>query len=395
MTKALVRMFVKNHKDTDQPAVRSAYGKMAGCVGIVCNIVLCAAKFIIGTVSGSVSITADAANNLSDASSSVVSLVGFKLAEKPADEDHPYGHARFEYLAGLVVAVMVMVIGIELTKISVQKIITPSPVLFSWLSVAVLVGSIALKLWMAVFNKQIGTTIASGSLLATAADSRNDVLTTGAVLAAALISHFTGLALDGWMSLGVAAFILYSGFGLIKDMVNPLLGTAPDPALVQHIHDTIMSYPGVLGTHDLMVHDYGPGHQFASAHVEMAAEDDVMNSHDVIDTIERHFLHDHRLQVVLHFDPIVTSDEKVGGLRHMVDTLVKGIDPLLSIHDFRVVMGNSHQNLIFDCVVPTDFALTGDEVKKIIKERVYAENPNYFCVITIDRSYVTVQSLQM
>lgn len=290
MTETLVRLFVKNSRDTTDPAVRTAYGNLASWVGIFCNLLLCAGKFLAGTLSGSISIAADAVNNLSDASSSVVSLIGFKLGARPADDEHPYGHARFEYLAGLAVAVMVLVIGVELLKSSVDKILHPAAVTFSWVAMAVLAASIAVKLWMSLFNRTLGKRINSGSLIATAADSRNDVLTTSAVLVASLISHFANVELDGWMGAAVALFILYSGVGLIKDTIDPLLGLAPDPELVQHIHDKIMSYPGVLGTHDLMVHDYGPGRQFASVHVELAAEDDVMASHELIDDIERDFL---------------------------------------------------------------------------------------------------------
>lgn len=390
MTKALIRLFVKNHENTRDPAVRGAYGRMAGVVGICCNLLLFAGKFIAGTVFGSIAIAADAINNLSDASSNIVSLIGFKLAEKPADEDHPYGHARFEYLAGLAVAVMVLVIGVELAKNSLDKILHPTPVVFSWLSVAVLAASILVKLWMAVFNTYIGKLIDSSTLQATAADSRNDVLSTGAVLLATLISRFTPLELDGWMGLAVAVFILYSGAGLIKETLDPLLGQAPDEALVHYIHDKVMSYPGVLGTHDLMVHDYGPGRQFASVHVEMAAEGDVMESHDVIDNIERDFWDNDHLHVVIHFDPIITSDEKVNDARHWLGELVKDIDPALTIHDLRMVAGPTHTNLIFDCVTPAGFEMDEADLKQAIKQAVRSRRPDYFCVITVESSYASI-----
>ena len=304
MTEALIRLFIKNPEKTHDPAVRAAYGNLASWVGILCNLALCAGKFMVGTLSGSISVAADAVNNLSDASSSVVSLLGFRLGSRPADEEHPYGHARFEYLSGLAVAVMVLVIGLELGKTSLGKILAPTPVTFSWVTVGVLAASILVKLWMALFNRKVGGRIHSGALIATAADSRNDVLTTGAVLTAALISHFARVELDGWMGLAVALFILYSGVGLVKSTIDPLLGLAPDPELVKYIHERVMSYPNVLGTHDLMVHDYGPGRQFASVHVEMAAEGDVMASHDVIDNIERDFLENDGLHVVIHFAPL-------------------------------------------------------------------------------------------
>lgn len=390
MTKALIRLFVNDSKNTKEPAVRAAYGHLAGMVGIVCNLLLFAGKFIAGTLFGSISIAADAINNLSDASSNIVSLIGFKLASKPADDDHPYGHARFEYLAGLAVAVMVLVIGLELAKTSVQKIFAPEPVVFSWLSVIVLVASIATKLWMALFNKTVGDLIDSSTLHATAADSRNDVLTTSAVLLATLISHFANLNLDGWMGLGVAIFILYSGVGLIRETLDPLLGQAPDEELVRYIHDKVMSYPGVLGTHDLMVHDYGPGRQFASVHVEMAAEGDVMESHDVIDNIERDFWENDKIHVVIHFDPIITSDQKMGDVRCWLSEIIKGIDSRLTIHDLRMVAGPTHTNLIFDCVTPSDFTMDEAELKQAIKQKVREKDPAYFCVITVENRYASI-----
>ena len=390
MTETLVRLFVKNSRDTADPAVRTAYGNLASWVGIFCNLLLCAGKFLAGTLSGSISIAADAVNNLSDASSSVVSLIGFKLGARPADDEHPYGHARFEYLAGLAVAVMVLVIGLELLKSSVEKILNPAPVTFSWVAMAVLAASIAVKLWMALFNRALGKRINSGSLIATAADSRNDVLTTSAVLAASLISHFAKVELDGWMGVGVALFILYSGVGLVRDTIDPLLGLAPDPELVQYIHDKIMSYPGVLGTHDLMVHDYGPGRQFASVHVELAAEDDVMASHELIDDIERDFLKNDRLPVVIHFDPIVTSDAQMGDMRRWLAEAVKTIDPSLTIHDLRMVPGVSHTNLIFDCVTPPGFTISSGRLKEAIGRLVSEKDPGYRCVITVESNFAAV-----
>ena len=390
MTEALIRLFIKNPEKTHDPAVRAAYGNLASWVGILCNLALCAGKFMVGTRSGSISVAADAVNNLSDASSSVVSLLGFRLGSRPADEEHPYGHARFEYLSGLAVAVMVLVIGLELGKTSLGKILAPTPVTFSWVTVGVLAASILVKLWMALFNRKVGGRIHSGALIATAADSRNDVLTTGAVLTAALISHFARVELDGWMGLAVALFILYSGVGLVKSTIDPLLGLAPDPELVKYIHERVMSYPNVLGTHDLMVHDYGPGRQFASVHVEMAAEGDVMASHDVIDNIERDFLENDGLHVVIHFDPIVTSDERVGDMRRWLSEAVKEIDGALTIHDLRMVPGPTHTNLIFDCVVPAGFAMSELDVKQAIKHLVRQKDPRYFCVITVECGYAAL-----
>ncbi len=390
MTNFLVRKFVKNYKNTADNNVRTAYGKFSGIVGIVCNAVLFIGKIIAGTLSGSVAITADAVNNLSDASSSVISLFGFKLASRPADEEHPYGHGRYEYLSGLMVAVFIMVIGVELFKNSVGKILHPEHVEFSLLSAGVLVFSILLKLWMMFFNKKIGVLINSKTLKATAMDSRNDVVTTSAVLVAAAISHFTGVELDGWMGVAVAAFIMYSGFGLVRDTIDPMLGKAPDEEQVDSIRKKILSYKGVLGTHDLMVHDYGPGRQFASVHVEMAAEDDVIENHDVIDNIERDFLKNDGLHMVVHFDPISTKDSLVNELRTWISEQIKHLDSRLTIHDLRIVKGTTHTNVIFDCVVPHDMEIGEKEIKKFAANIVAEKYPNYYTVVTIDRSYAAM-----
>lgn len=390
MTNFLVRKFVKDYESPQRSEVRTSYGKLSGAVGILCNVMLFIGKIIVGMISGSVSITADAVNNLSDASSSVISLFGFKLASRPADEEHPYGHGRYEYLSGLMVALIIMVIGVELLRSSIGKIISPETVGFTWVSAAVLVFSVLLKLWMMLFNTNIGRKINSKTLIATAADSRNDVITTAAVLIAAVISHFTGVELDGWMGLAVAMFILYSGFGLVKDTLDPMLGKAPEPELVKGIKKKILSYPGVLGTHDLMVHDYGPGRQFASVHVEMAAEDDVIESHDVIDNIERDFLKNDGLHMIVHFDPISTRDSLVTELRTWISEQIKHLDARLTIHDLRIVKGTTHTNVIFDCVVPHDMEIGEKEIKRFAANIVAEKYPNYYTVVTIDRSYAAM-----
>lgn len=390
MTQFLIRTFVKNSQDLQDPQVRGAYGNLASVVSILCNLVLFAGKFAAGTLFGSVAIAADAMNNLSDASSNVVSLLGFKLAARPADRNHPYGHGRFEYLAALTVAVMVVLIGFELGQTSLHKILHPTAVIFSWLSVGVLVFSILIKLWMSVFNRKIGKLIDSAALEATADDSRNDVISTAAVLVATILVRFTDLPLDGWMGLAVAVFILYSGFGLIKETVDPLLGQAPDPKMVQHIHDKVMECPGVLGVHDLMVHDYGPGRRFASLHLEMPAEGDVMACHDMIDNIEQDFLRNEGLHVVIHYDPIVTSDDAVGDLRHWLAAQVKKIDPELTVHDLRTVPGPTHTNVIFDCVVPPDFQMPEQELQEKLSELLRQKNPEYVCVATVENSFAAI-----
>lgn len=394
MTDFLIRKFIKNYENIQDMEVRGAYGKFSGAVGIVCNGVLCIGKMLVGLISGSVSITADAVNNLSDASSSVISLLGFKLAGRPADREHPYGHGRYEYLSGLMVALLIMVIGVELLKSSVDKILHPAPVEFSWLSMGVLIFSILLKTWMMFFNNKMGRKINSGTLFATAADSRNDVITTSAVLVAALISNYTSLELDGYMGAAVALFILYSGFGLVRDTLDPILGRAPEPETVEAIRKKIMSYDGVLGTHDLMVHDYGPGRQFASVHVEMAAETDAIESHDIIDNIERDFMKNDGINMLVHYDPISTRDSETGEMREWISENIKSIDKRLTIHDLRLVKGRTHTNVIFDCVAPLDLKINEEELKDRIGSIISDRYPNYYSVITVDRSYAPVAAEQ-
>lgn len=390
MTGLLVKWFVKNYKEPQKPEVRAAYGRLSGVVGIVCNVILFGVKFLLGTLTGSVAITADAFNNLGDASSGIVSFLGFKMASRPADEEHPYGHARYEYLAGLTVSVMILVIGVELFKESFGKILHPKAVEFSWISVGVLVLAIGVKLWLALFNRTLGKRINSQTLLATATDSRNDVIATGAVILATILSHLTKLELDGYMGLVVALFILYSGVNLVKETLDPLLGKAADEALVAEIEKRIMSYPGVLGTHDLMLHDYGPGRQFGSVHVEVAAEEDVLTSHDMVDNIERDLLKEMNLHLIVHMDPIVTKDESVKNLRRWLAEEVKKVHPELTIHDLRVVPGTTHTNVIFDCLVPRGLKRSDEEIKAEIDALVKETYPEYYCVITVDHSYVSV-----
>ena len=389
MTEFLLRRFVKNYENVADRAVRSACGNLACIVGILCNVLLFAGKFTVGVLFGSVSITADAVNNLSDASSNVVSLVGFKLGSKPADKEHPYGHARYEYLAGLAVSVMILVIGIELGKESLAKIITPTAVEFSWLSAAVLVASILVKLWMSSFNHQVGKLIHSDTLMATAADSRNDVISTAAVLAASLVAHFTAFdRLDGIMGLLVALFILYSGIGLVRDTLDPILGAAPDPEQVAYIKEKALSYPDVLGVHDMMIHDYGPGNRLVSFHLEMPAEGDVMAMHDEIDCMEKDFFANDGLTVTIHFDPVITSDPHVAELRELVETTAHQADPEVNIHDLRIVPGPTHTNVIFDVVVPFNCPLTDHDVADRIRTAVRTLDGNYYAVVEVEKSYI-------
>lgn len=385
MTKLLLKLFVKNHEDAADPSVRAGVGSLSGIVGIVCNMVLCGLKLLVGTVSGSVSITADAMNNLTDASSSVLTLVGFKLAEKPADEDHPYGHARFEYLSGLAVAALIVVIGFELAKTSVEKIISPVAVEFSWALVMVLVGSVAVKLWLGLFNGSLAKKIDSATLEATAQDSRNDCIATSAVLGAALVEKFTGWQIDGIVGLLVALFILYSGCKLGKETISPLLGEAASPELRALIVGVITKEAKVLGYHDLMVHDYGPGQRFASIHVEMDEKENALTCHEIIDDLERQCLQQHNVHLVIHYDPVVTGDAELDRMKGLVSTLLKERDERLSLHDFRMVRGKGHTNLIFDVALPADLVGAEKQIQRTLEEQIsQRESSRYYTVITFD-----------
>lgn len=385
MTNLLVRLFIGSSGDTEDPVIRGKYGTLAGIVGIVCNVLLFAGKLAIGTISGSVSIRADAVNNLSDASSNIVTLVAFRLARKPEDAEHPYGHARIEYLSGLAVAAMILVIGVELAKESIGKILHPEPVAFSWALVTVMVMSILIKLWMALFNGSLGKKIKSTSLAATAADSRNDVITTGAVLLAAVVAKFTGLELDGYVGLLVAAFILWSGIGIAKDTISPLLGAPADPELIHLVKYEIQNFdPRILGVHDLMVHDYGPGQTFASIHVEVDRNEDVLEIHEMIDEAERMMLERHRIHLTIHYDPVVTDDKQLQHIRQQVVVLLSEMDPRLTIHDFRMVEGSEHTNLIFDVVVPDPLRGREKEIQRQLEEKLQEPDKQYHTVITFD-----------
>ena len=385
MTQFLLRIFAAGGAKAQDGAARAAIGKLSGAVGIFCNVLLCAVKLVAGSLSGSVSITADALNNLSDATSSIVTLLGFRLAERPADAHHPYGHARYEYLSGLGVAAIVIVIGFELVKTSVMKIIHPVAVDFSAVTVLVLAVSIGVKLWMAAFNRKLGQLIDSSALEAAAVDSRNDCLATGAVLAAGLIEWLTDWRADGIMGLAVAVFILYSGWTLARQTISPLLGEAADPGLRQQIADFISTSPKVLGYHDLMVHDYGPGQRFASIHVEMDKDEDPLSCHEIIDDLERKCLEHHGVHLVIHYDPVATDDPELERMRVVVASLLRMKDDAISIHDFRMVPGTSQTNLIFDISLPV--RLSGQE--KAIQTALEAAlndlgEGHYHTVITFD-----------
>ena len=388
MTNFLIRKFVKEYRNTEDPKVRGAYGKLSGFVGIVCNLILFGLKLFVGWLSASVSIMADAFNNLADASSSIISLIGFKLAERPADKDHPYGHGRYEYLSALVVAALVLVVGVELFKSSFDKILNPSVVVLSLPSILILCASVVMKFWMLFFNRRTGMLIRSQALLATAADCRNDAFTTVAVLLAAVISHFVNVDLDGYIGLAVSIFILISGVRMLKETIDPMLGSAPDAEEIERIRDKLLSYPGVLGMHDLMVHDYGPCRKFASVHIEMAAEEDVLISHDLIDNIEKKLEQELQYEATIHMDPVVTDDEELKDARTMVETIIHEENEGWKIHDFRMARGNTHTNLIFDLVVdPADMSHAGD-IERNMKQKIHDRDSHYFAVIKVEQSYV-------
>ena len=382
MTKFFLRLFCKK-KDVIED--RARVGKRSGTLGLICNILLFAGKLFVGTVSGSVSITADAMNNLSDASSAIVTLLGFKLAEKPADADHPYGHARFEYLSGLAVAALILLIGVDLAETSVHKIFNPTAVTFSWITVGVLLCSMAVKCFLWRLNAGLGELIRSTALTAVSQDSRNDVIATGAVLAAILVERFTNLRIDGWMGLAVAIFILYSGVMLGKETISPLLGESASPELRELIVDYVRQHPKVLGYHDLMVHDYGPGQRFATLHVEMDQREDPLYCHELIDDMERECYRNHGVHLVIHYDPVVTDDPELNRFRKDCQDLLAALDQRLHLHDFRMVLGESHTNLIFDVALPQDMAGRESEITAHIEENMSRrEGKRIYAVITYD-----------
>lgn len=365
--------------------IRARIGKLSGAVGIICNCLLAAGKLIVGHMTSSMSITADGLNNLSDGASSVVTLLGFKLAEKPADRKHPYGHARIEYIAGLTVAVMILFIGLELGKSSVQKFINPEPIEFSFTAVWVLCASILVKLFMMLFNLKMGRRINSNALLATAADSRNDVMTTSAVLAASIVEHLYDVRIDGVMGIAVSLFILYSGVKLAGETMSPLLGEGANPELQKQITDYINGCPMVLGCHDLMVHDYGPGRRYASIHVEIDKNEDPMACHARIDRMERECLKNYGTHLVIHYDPVVTDDPEVNSTKRLVNTIIKVRDGRLTIHDFRMVDDGESVKMSFDMILPEDLRGQEQSIKETVEKALNSlDSKKYYADITFD-----------
>lgn len=388
MTNFLVRLFVKDYENLQDAEVRTRYGNMTSLVGIIVNVFLFVIKFIVGRLFHSVAIIADAVNNLSDAGSSIISLLSFKLSGMPADQEHPFGHERMEYLASSVVGFLIILLGFELLKSSFEKILRPEAISFSLLMVCVLLFSIGVKFWLYQFNAGLGDRVDSSMMKATATDSLSDVLATSAVLLSTLLSPLFGIQLDGYMGVAVSLLIMYSGIGIIKEMWDTLLGKKPSEEMVQRLENAINRYGGVLGTHDLVIHSYGPRRYFATVHVEVDAREDILASHDLIDNIEREVARELNIHLVIHMDPLTQDDPDVIRLREMTAQIVADIDKSLTIHDFRVVKGVTHNNLIFDVVIPHQYAKKERELIEEISARIKEQERNLFPVITIDRSFV-------
>ena len=388
LLESILRRFVPDYANTGDKAVRERYGVLSGVTGIILNLLLFAGKLIAGLLAGAISVTADAFNNLSDAASSVVTLVGFRLAGQKADADHPFGHGRIEYLAGLIVSLLILLVGVELGKSSIEKIIHPEDTQLSILTAGILVVSILVKLWMGWFNGSLAGRIKSEALRATATDSRSDAVATAAVLLGLILSNLLHLPLDGWVGVLVAVLILKAGFGSAKATLDPLLGQAPDPEEVREIESLILSFPPISGIHDLVIHDYGPGRRMMSVHAEVPCDCDVMEVHDVIDHAERELGKAFGIEAVIHMDPVQTGNPRVAALRSQAADLAREINPAMTIHDFRITDGPQFTNLIFDVVVPYDVSLSDQEVKQALADKLAAVDARYHAVIDIDRSYV-------
>lgn len=388
MVSLFAKLFIKDYQNTKSPSVRKAYGMLCGLVGIGLNILLFIGKFLAGTLSHSIAITADAFNNLSDAGSSFITLAGFKLASQKPDPDHPYGHGRIEYLSGLFVSLAILVMALELLKSSFEKILHPQDTAMNTLILVFLVVSILVKLYMSYYNHTIGKKIDSAALLATAADSRSDTLATLLVVLSSLISEATGVQIDGYCGLIVGLFIFYSGINAAKETINPLLGQAPDKQFVENVEEIVMSHDMILGIHDMMVHDYGPGRVMVSLHAEVPASGDLLEIHDLIDHIETEINEKLNCETTIHMDPIMNDDPQVNAMKEIVSRIILGIDDSLHFHDFRMVVGPTHTNLIFDVLVPYKFKMSDSELLKRINEEVKKVNESYFIVAKIDHTYV-------
>ena len=384
----ILRRFVRGYEQTGDPAVRQRYGVLAGGAGIALNLLLFAGKLAAGLLTGAISVTADAFNNLSDAATSVVTLLGFRLAGQKADAEHPFGHGRIEYLAGLIVSLAILVVGVELGRSSIGKILRPEDTRLTALTASILIASILVKLWMGWFNGALSKRIRSEALKAAAADSRSDAAATAAVLLGLALSQLLRVPLDGWVGVLVALFVVKTGFTSARDTLNPLLGQPPDPEEVRAIEELILSFPPIRGIHDLVIHDYGPGRRMLSVHAEVPADCDVMEVHDVIDHAERELKRRFGMEAVIHMDPVQTDDPKVERLLRLTEALAGEIDPAITIHDFRITDGPRFTNLIFDLVLPYDVPLTADQAKERLAASLAAADPRFRAVIDVDRSYV-------
>lgn len=387
MVQLLARLFIKNYEQTDNPSVRQSYGVLCGGVGIGFNILLFIGKFLAGLISNSIAVTADAFNNLSDAGSSLITLIGFKMAGQKPDTEHPFGHGRIEYLAGLLVSLLILLMGVELVKSSGAKILHPEATDCTPVVAGILIASILIKLYMYLYNRSTGRKIDSAAMMATAADSFSDMLSTSVVLIATLIGKFTGLQIDGWCGLLVGFFILYAGFGAAKDTISPLLGQPPQKEFVEKIESIVQSYPQVLGIHDLIVHDYGPGRVMISLHAEVPASGDMLHLHDTIDNIERELHRELHCDAVIHMDPVMNDDEETQALKKQVTSCLHELDETLNLHDFRIVKGPTHTNIIFDILVPFKFPLSDAEISQFMEEKIHSISASYYAVINIDKDY--------
>lgn len=389
MVNFLIRRLIPHSDQTGDPAVREAYGTLAGCVGICLNVLLFIGKFVAGSIVGSIAVTADAFNNLSDAGSSLITLFGFRLAGKRPHSDHPFGHGRIEYVAGLIVSLLIILMGVTLARESLDKMLHPQDVTFSLLSAGILAASILVKLYMFSYNRALSKKLNSSTLKATATDSLSDAFATLAVLISMIISHLTGLRIDGYAGILVALMILWGGFGAARDTISPLLGTAPDPEFVKKIQSIVRSCPVVTGMHDLVIHDYGAGRRMISLHAEVPANGDILATHDAIDLVERRLHDELNCHAVIHMDPVETDNAAVNAVRQRVlEALHAQMDSAVSIHDFRMVTGPTHTNLIFDLLLPMDSPLTEEAAKKQAEAIVSALDPHYNAILTIDKGYV-------
>ena len=392
MIKLLAKIFIKDSQNTADSKVRVAYGYLCGAVGIALNILLFAGKIIAGTISGSVAVTADAFNNLSDAGSSIISLIGFRLASQKPDPHHPFGHGRFEYIASLIISIIIVLMGFELGKSSFEKIVAPQAVEYSAVTFAVLGVSVLVKLYMFFYNNSVGKKIDSATMRATAMDSISDAVSTGAVLISAVIAMITNLALDGWMGLVVAVFIMVTGFKSAKETIDSLLGTPPSPEFVKQIEDMALQYDDIIGVHDMIVHNYGPGRTFVSLHAEVPSDGDIVAIHDTVDNAEREIAKELGCLVTIHMDPVDVHDEHTAQLREKVSEIIKQINPDITFHDFRVVSGPTHTNLIFDIVSPMDCRLSDQELADTIADKIHQCNESYFAVINVDKDFASYQA---